>query len=149
MPESDFQTFVREGLTEVRKSCAHMADALWDLIPRVEKLERVQTVHSRLLRDHSAFMREKHPSFTDEGTHALPPIKPLSVPPPRGLGTMTDSGVWRFTETDMEAWQKKSDKLRAAEKWEAIRAGSWKVLLAVIGGGATAEVIHLLASGHM
>lgn len=64
-PTSDFESFVRESLGEVRLSCKHMADALWDLIPRVDKVERVQIKHDRLLREHDTAI-ERHGRALDE-----------------------------------------------------------------------------------
>jgi hypothetical protein len=138
VPESSFEKFVTEALTEVRQNCQHMADALWDLIPRVDKLERVQGVHSRMLRDHAGILRTKPPHSDDSS--APRPMPQLGSIPPLSLGKQTVTGSIIISKADQDEWQRLHDQQEKAKKWDGLLSGTWKVLLAVVAAICIAGV---------
>lgn len=123
MPESNFETFVREALTEVRENGRKMADALWDLIPRVKKLENRMDLSDQKLAKHDGVFQLLAPIIEKAATPPPPPtvVQATSIPPLPTLGKASKSGNYPVSPevwTEIDNNFKKANELALAQSKE-------------------------------
>jgi hypothetical protein len=99
----DFESFVREALSDVRDNSASTATAILKLIPRVETVEGKIDTLTEEVRDHRGALKLLT-IFADEKSKAprTSSIPPPAIPPKVvDLGTQSPSGTWTWNAEAM------------------------------------------------
>jgi hypothetical protein len=99
-----------------------------------------------MLRDHAAVLRARSEPLKSATEPAKPPTIP---PPPKSLGVQTNTGSWKFSEHELDEWQKRKDNEEKAQRWNVMLSGGWKLALAIMGTVAASEIVHRLLEVHV
>jgi hypothetical protein len=120
--KSDFEAFVREALTDLRGSQARLADAIWDILPRMTKVERTVSEHGESIAAVEARLRSRST-------------------PPKGLGKVSDTGSHIIY--DVQTLIEQHDVLADGKAYRALKGRTAGIIGTVIASALGALILFL------